>query len=187
ALNRSYTLAIAASMLVALTVTPALALLMLHGAPVERRKSPLVGWLQRVYTASLSRIIVRPKAIYAVVAAVTILGIAVYPNLGQSLFPGFKERDFLIHWVSPPGTSTIEMERTTAKISRELLAIPGVRSTGAHIGQALLGEEVAGVNLGEIWVSLSPDADYSRTLDRIDQVANGYPGLFREVQTYLDE
>ncbi|MGN6791453.1 MAG: efflux RND transporter permease subunit [Streptosporangiaceae bacterium] len=186
-LNLSYTLAIAASMIVALTVTPALALLMLHGAPIERRKSPLVGLLQRAYTAALSRIIIRPKAVYAVVAAVTILGIAIYPNLGQSLFPGFKERDFLIHWVAPPGTSTAEMERTTTKISRELLAIPGVRSTGAHIGQALLGEEVAGVNLGEIWVSLAPDANYAATLDRIHAVANGYPGLFREVQTYLDE
>jgi Cu/Ag efflux pump CusA len=118
---------------------------------------------------------------------VSLAGVAVYPHLGQSLFPGFKERDFLIHWVAPPGTSTAEMERTTAKISRELLAIPGVQSAGAHIGQALLGEEVAGVNLGEIWVSLSPKADYALTLDRIHAVTDGYPGLYREVQTYLDE
>jgi Cu/Ag efflux pump CusA len=79
------------------------------------------------------------------------------------------------------------MERSTTRVSHELLAIPGVQSAGAHIGQALLGEEVAGVNLGEIWISLKPDADYTATLDRIHQVANGYPGLFREVQTYLDE
>jgi Cu/Ag efflux pump CusA len=118
---------------------------------------------------------------------VTILGVTVYPHLGQSLFPNFRERDFLIHWVAPPGTSSAEMERSTTRISRELLAIPGVQSAGAHIGQALLGEEVAGVNLGEIWVSLRPDADYSTTLDRIKSVTNGYPGLYREVQTYLDE
>jgi CzcA family heavy metal efflux pump len=183
----SYTLAIAASMAVALTVTPALALLMLRGARIERRKSPLVGWLQKGYTAGLSRIIVKPVAAYATVAALTVLGVAVYPQLGQSLFPAFAEHDFLIHWVSPPGTSTAEMERSTTRISKELLAIPGVQSAGAHIGQALLGEEVAGVNLGEIWVSLAPDADYARTLDRIHAVANGYPGLYREVQTYLDE
>src|SRR5690349_1895592 len=181
----SYTLAMAASMVVALTVTPALALLLLHGAHIERRKSPLVGWLQRIYTAGLSRIIVRPLAAYVTVAAITILGAAVYPQLGQSLFPGFAERDFLIHWVAPPGTSAAEMERSTTRISRELLAIPGVQSAGAHIGQALPGEEVAGVNLGEIWVSLAPSADYTRTLDRIHSVTNGYPGLVREVQTYL--
>jgi Cu/Ag efflux pump CusA len=183
----SYTLAIAASMLVALTVTPALALLMLRGAKIERRKSPLVGWLQKGYTAGLSRIIVRPVAAYATVAALTVVGVAVYPQLGQSLFPAFKEHDFLIHWVSPPGTSAAEMERSTTKISKELLAIPGVQSAGAHIGQALLGEEVAGVNLGEIWVSLAPNANYTAALDRIHAVTLGYPGLFREVQTYLDE
>jgi Cu/Ag efflux pump CusA len=174
-------------MAVALTVTPALSLLLLRRARIERRRSPLVGWLQRTYTAGLSRIIVRPVAAYATVAAVTVLGIGVYPQLGQSLFPGFQERDFLIHWVAPPGTSSTEMERSTTRVSRELLAIPGVRSAGAHIGQALLGEEVAGVNLGEIWVSLAPSADYARTLTRIRSVTNGYPGLFREVQTYLDE
>jgi CzcA family heavy metal efflux pump len=183
----AYTLAMAASMVVALTVTPALALLLLRGAPIERRKSPLVTRLQRGYTAMLSRIIIRPVAVYSVFAAVTILGAVIYPLLGQSLFPGFKERDFLIHWVSPPGTSSAEMERSTTLISKELLAIPGVQSAGAHIGQALLGEEVAGVNLGEIWISLKPDADYATTLNRIHQVTNGYPGLYREVQTYLDE
>src|SRR6266567_2712996 len=183
----SYTLAIAASMAVALTVTPALALLMLRGARIERRKSPLVSWLQKGYTAGLSRIVVRPVAAYATVVALSVLGVAVYPQLGQSLFPAFAEHDFLIHWVSPPGTSAAEMERSTTRISKELLAIPGVQSAGAHIGQALLGEEVAGVNLGEIWVSLAPNANYTAALDRIHAVANGYPGLFREVQTYLDE
>jgi CzcA family heavy metal efflux pump len=183
----AYTLAMAASMVVALTVTPALSLLLLRGAPIERRKSPLVTWLQRGYTAVLSRVVFRPVAAYALFVSVTLLGVLVYPLLGQSLFPGFKERDFLIHWVSPPGTSSMEMERSTTRVSHELLAIPGVQSAGAHIGQALLGEEVAGVNLGEIWISLKPDADYTATLDRIHQVANGYPGLFREVQTYLDE
>jgi CzcA family heavy metal efflux pump len=183
----SYTLAIVASMAVALTVTPALAFLLLRGAPIERRSSPLVSWLRKTYTAGLSRIVIRPVAAYLTFALVTIAGVAVYPQLGQSLFPGFKERDFLIHWVAPPGTSTAEMERSTTKVSRELLAVPGVRSAGAHIGQALLGEEVAGVNLGEIWVSLSPSASYAVTLNRIKTVTNGYPGLFREVQTYLDE
>jgi CzcA family heavy metal efflux pump len=183
----AYTLAIVASMAVALTITPALSLVLLRGAHIERRSSPVVGWLQRGYIAGLSRVIMRPLAAYVVFAAVTLVGVAVYPHLGQSLFPAFKERDFLIHWVSPPGTSTTEMERSTTKISRELLAIPGVRSAGAHIGQALLGEEVAGVNLGEIWISLSPSADYNSTLNRIHSATNGYPGLFREVQTYLDE
>jgi CzcA family heavy metal efflux pump len=183
----SYTLAIVASMVVAMTLTPALALLLLRNTAVERRASPLVRVLQRSYIAVLSRIIGRPRAAYAGFAAVTVLGLAVAPLLGQSLFPAFKERDFLIHWVSQPGTSAAEMQRTTIDVSRRLRAIPGVRNFGAHIGQAFLGEEVAGVNLGENWVSIDPSVDYEQTLERIEEVTEEYPGMFRETQTYLDE
>jgi CzcA family heavy metal efflux pump len=183
----SYTLAIVASMVVAMTLTPALTLLLLRNTAVERRESPLVRVLQRSYIAVLSRIIGRPRAAYAGFAAVTVLGLAVAPLLGQSLFPAFKERDFLIHWVSQPGTSAAEMQRTTIDVSKRLRAIPGVRNFGAHIGQAFLGEEVAGVNLGENWVSIDPSVDYEQTLERIEEVTEEYPGMFRETQTYLDE
>jgi CzcA family heavy metal efflux pump len=183
----SYTLAIVASMGVAMTLTPALALLLLSRARIERRQSPLVRHLQRIYTALLSRIIVRPRSVYAGFTIVTLVGITLAPLLGQSLFPAFKERDFLIHWVSQPGTSAAEMQRTTIELSKRLRQVPGVRSFGAHIGQAFLGEEVAGVNLGENWVSTDPSYDYEDTLERIEEVTADYPGLFRETQTYLDE
>ena len=61
------------------------------------------------------------------------------PMLGQNLFPAFKERDFLMHWVAEPGTSRAEMVRITTQASKELRAIPGVRNFGAHIGQAHAG------------------------------------------------
>ena len=183
----SYTLAIVASLLVALTVTPALALILLGKSRIERRQSPVVGVLQRGYTAALSRIVVQPRRAYAIFALVTVVGIVLTPLLGQSLFPGFKERDFLIHWVSQPGTSADEMRRTTLAVSKELREIPGVRNFGAHMGQAFLGEEVAGVNLGENWISIDPSADYDKTLDEIEDVNDAYAGLFRETQTYLDE
>jgi CzcA family heavy metal efflux pump len=186
-LAQSYTLAIVASLLVALTVTPALALILLSKSRIERRQSPVVGVLQRGYTAALTRIVVRPRRAYAIFALVTVVGIALTPLLGQSLFPGFKERDFLIHWVSQPGTSAEEMRRTTLAVSKELREIPGVRNFGAHMGQAFLGEEVAGVNLGENWISIDPSADYDKTLDEIEDVNDAYAGLFRETQTYLDE
>ena len=186
-LAMSYTLAIVASLLVALTVTPALALILLGKSMIERRQSPVVGVLQRGYTAALSRIVVRPRRAYAIFALVTVVGIVLTPLLGQSLFPGFKERDFLIHWVSQPGTSADEMRRTTLAVSKELREIPGVRNFGAHMGQAFLGEEVAGVNLGENWISIDPSADYDKTLDEIEDVNDAYAGLFRETQTYLDE
>jgi CzcA family heavy metal efflux pump len=183
----SYTLAIVASMVVALTITPALTLILLRNTPIERRDSPVVRVLQRGYVALLGRIVRRPRWTYVAVVAVTGLGIALAPTLGQSLFPHFKEPDFLIHWVTQPGTSDAEMERTTTEVSQALRRIPGLRNFGAHIGQAFLGEEVAGVNLGENWVSVDPSVDYDTTLEAIESLTNEYPGLFRETQTYLDE
>jgi CzcA family heavy metal efflux pump len=183
----SYTLAIVASMVVALTITPALTLILLRNTPIERRESPLVRVLQRGYTAVLRRTVRRPRWTFVAALVITALGSVIAPTLGQSLFPHFKEPDFLIHWVTQPGTSDAEMERTTTEVSVALRQIPGVHNFGAHIGQAFLGEEVAGVNLGENWVSVDPSVDYDATLDAIEQLTNEYPGLFRETQTYLDE
>jgi CzcA family heavy metal efflux pump len=183
----SYTLAIVASMVVAMTLTPALTLMLLRNTPIERRDSPLVRVLQQGYTNVLTRVVRRPRWTYAGVLAIAALGLFVAPTLGQSLFPHFKEPDFLIHWVSQPGTSDAEMQRTTTDVSAALRKIPGVRNFGAHIGQAYLGEEVAGVNLGENWVSIDPSVDYDKTLSAIQDLTKEYPGLFRETQTYLDE
>jgi len=183
----SYALAVLASMLVALTVTPALSLILLHRASLERRQSPLVRWLQRGYVALLGRIIRSPRPAIAIVGVVVLLGVAVVPTLGQSLLPDFKERDFLMHWVTSPGTSHPEEVRITTEASKELRAIPGVRNFGAHIGQALLADEVYGVHFGENWISIDPRVDYDKTLANIQEVVDGYPGLRRDVQTYLKE
>jgi CzcA family heavy metal efflux pump len=183
----SYTLAILASMLVALTVTPALALILLRRAPVERHESPLVRRLQKRYAALLTRIVARPRAAYATAGLVTLAGLLVLPLLGQSLFPAFKERDFLMHWVTAPGTSAEEMQRITLQGSKELRDVPGVRNFGAHIGQAFQGDEVVGVNFGENWVSIDSSVDYDATLSALREVVEGYPGLYHDVLTYLSE
>jgi CzcA family heavy metal efflux pump len=183
----SYTMAIVASLVVALTVTPALTLILLRNAPIERHESPLVRWLQGRYTGLLARVVRRPRWTYAGTAALVVLGLVLTPLLGQSLLPHFKERDFLMHWVAQPGTSAPEMQRISAAASEDLRAIPGVRNFGAHIGQAFLGDEVYGVNFGENWISVDPSVDYEDTLAAIDEVIAHYPGLFRDRKTYLDE
>jgi CzcA family heavy metal efflux pump len=183
----AYTLAIVASMLVALTVTPALALVMLRNVPVERHHSPVARWLQERYTRGLKRIVRRPRRTYAVFGLLTIGSLLVIPQLGSSLFPAFQERDFLVHWITTPGTSADEETRMIMRLSKDLEAIHGVRSFGSHIGQAFLGEEVQGVNFGECWISLDSNADYTPTLDAIDGVIQKYPGLYRDQTTYLNE
>lgn len=183
----AYVLAIAASLVVAMTVTPALCLLLLRNARLEGRESPVIVWLQRRYTPLLERATRTPRVAYVAVGVVTLVGIGVLPLLGHSLLPSFKERDFLMHWVTTPDTSLPEMLRITTRASRELRAIPGVRNFGAHIGQAFAADEVYGVHFGENWISISKDADYDKTYAKVEEMVDGYPGLYRDVQTYLKE
>ena len=183
----SYALAVFISMIVALTVTPALAYILLSRAPLDRHDPPVVRFLKRIYSGFLLRIVLRPLPAFAAVGAIVVLGAALLPSLGQSLLPSFKERDFLMHWVTSPSTSHPEMNRITKAASIELRAIPGVRNFGAHIGQALAADEVVGIHFGENWISVDPGADYEATLASIQDVVDGYPGLQRDVQTYLKE
>ncbi|MDQ3145956.1 MAG: efflux RND transporter permease subunit, partial [Actinomycetota bacterium] len=183
----SYALAVLVSMLVALITTPALSLIFLRNAKLERRESPLVGWLQRGYERLLAPVVRAPIAAFAAVAVIVLMGVGVFPRLGQELLPEFKERDFLMHWVGKPDMSQPEITRISTSAAEELQAIPGVRNFGAHIGQAFLMDEVVGVNFGENWISVDPEADYEDTLAAVQEVVDGYPGLRRDVQTYLKE
>jgi len=73
------------------------------------------------------------------------------------------------------------------RLSGDLRSIPGVRSFGSHIGQAFLGEEIAGVNFGENWISTDPNMDRDQIVEEISAVTESYPGVYRDVQTYLNE
>jgi CzcA family heavy metal efflux pump len=182
----SYALAILVSMLVALTVTPALSLILLSKTR-ERRDAPLVRWMKRGYAALLALTIRRPWPAYAAAGVLLLAGILAAPRLGQELYPAFKERDFLMHWITAPGTSHPEERRIVTEASRELRTIDGVRNFGSHIGQAFLAEEVVGANFGENWVSIDQRADYDKTVSALQDAVDAHPGLYHDVQTYLRE
>ena len=186
-LAMSYALAVLVSMMVALITTPALSLILLGRSRLGSRESPLAGWVQRGYGWLLARWVRRPSASYAAVALMLLLGLLAVPRLGQVLLPEFKERDFLMHWVTKSDTSNEEQVRISVAAAKELQAIPGVRNFGSHIGQALLADEPYGVHFGENWISVDESADYEETLAAIQDVVDGYPGLRRDVQTYLKE
>ena len=184
----AYVLAIAASLLVALTVTPAMCLMLLPGAPLkEERDTRFVGWLKRRYVGALPRVIARPSVVIGVVAGGLLLSGIGYATFKDQFLPDFRETDFLMHFVEKPGTSIEAMDRITIRASKELRSIPGVRNFGAHIGRAEQADEVVGPNFTELWISLDEKADYDASVARIKQVVDGYPGLFRDVLTYLRE
>lgn len=186
-LAQAYVVATLVSPMVALTVTPALVLILLENAPIRERLSPIIPWLHRSYDWLLARTLRAPRVAYAATVVLMGAGIVVWPFLGQELLPSFKERDFLMHWLGKPGTSHPEMVRISTLACQELRTIPGVRNCGSHIGQALLMDEVYGIYFGENWVSVDPAVDYDETLAKIQETVDGYPGLYRDVQTYLKE
>ncbi|MBA2365755.1 MAG: efflux RND transporter permease subunit [Actinobacteria bacterium] len=183
----SYALAVLVSLVIALTVTPAMGLILLRNAPLDRAEPPVMRWCKRVYERLLAPVLRTPRPAYAGVTVVMVAGLTLMPFLGQSLLPSFKERDFLMHFVTAPGTSLKEERRVTTLSSHELRAIPGVQNFGSHIGQALAADEVVGVDFGENWISVDPKVDYDQTIASIQNVVAGYPGIYRDVLTYLKE
>jgi Cu/Ag efflux pump CusA len=182
-LVRSYVLAVLASMLVVLTITPALSLLLLSKAR-KRRESPLARWPERRYDSALSRLIQKPRMVLIAAGVVALAGIAVIPALGGPIIPSFKDRDFVVHLNGAPGTSRQEMKRIVARVSHELRSTPGVSDVGGHVGRAVTGDQVVDVNSSELWVKVGPDADYGKTKASIQRVVDGYPGLNHQVLTY---
>jgi CzcA family heavy metal efflux pump len=183
----SFALALAASMMAALTITPALAAMLLANAPLERRESPFVRWLHSRYDEVGPRLISMPRPVFAALAGVVLVSVAVLPFLGRSFFPSFKETDLLIEWGSAPGTSLEEMNRVLGQVSGELRGIPGVRNVGGHVGRAVLSDQIVNVNSGEVWVSIDPAADYDATVASIQDVVDGYPGLDRAVLSHEEQ
>lgn len=183
----AYVLAVGSSLAVALTLTPALSLILLGNARHREREAPLSRWLGAAYHKILPTIVTRPKtALAGLLVAFAVSGVAA-SRLGEELFPQFKETDFLMHWVGKPGTSPEAMNRSIRAVSAELRAIPGVRNFGSHIGRAEVADEVVGPNFAELWISIDPNVDYDATTARIQTVVDGYPGLYRDVLTYLKE
>jgi len=184
----TYALAVLASMVVALTVTPALGLMLLSSTPLGHRESPIVRRLQPRYDGALSTFVRNSQWAYVTVAVLLLAGVATLPFLRTpELLPPLRERQLLIQWDGAPGTSHPEMSRIVAQASAELRALPGVQDVGAHVGRALTSDEVVGVNSSELWVTIRPNADYDATVASVSEVVGGYPGLAGDVELYPEQ
>jgi CzcA family heavy metal efflux pump len=186
-LATAYVLAIGTSLLVALTITPALCLMLLTGEREPNAEPKFLRFLKSRYREFLPRMIGRPQLAMGIVAGGLLVSAIGYISLKDQFLPDFRETDFLMHFVEKPGTSIEAMDRITIRASDELRAIPGVRNFGSHIGRAEAGDEVYGPNFTELWISLDEHADYDASLKKIREAIDGYPGLYRDVLTYLRE
>ena len=199
-LATAYVIAILASLVVALTVTPALSYMLLTGRinsagvnPAARWEPPLTRLLKGIYRKLLPPLVARPWAcLIALVAAFALTAFAAN-RLGQEFLPNFQETDFLMHFVEKPGTSIEAMNRVTTRASQDLRKLEDehgrklVRNFGSHIGRAEVADEPVGPNFTELWISIDPDADYGPTVKRVEEIVYGFPGLYRDLLTYLRE
>ena len=180
----AYVVAVVASLLVALTVTPALSVFLFPKMPGPGRASPLLRRARARYDGALSRIAARPVPVLIGAGVVALAGLAMIPALHGPVIPAFHDRDLLVHFDGPAGTSQPEMSRIVARVARDLRAVPGVQDVGGHLGRAVTGDQVVDVNSSELWVKLDPKADYDDTRAAVVRTVDGYPGFKRSVMTY---
>ena len=187
-LGFAFILAIMASLLVALTVTPALCFALLsrtkpHAEPgyLRRLKSIHRTWLERI-----SR---WPKSVIAVSLVLFLAALATLPFFGGEFLPDFREGHFVIGVTMTPATSLGEMKRLGTHISADLLKIPGIQSVSEQIGRAEMGEDTWGPHRGEIHVELKPDPDLDqeKIQNQIRDALAKYPGVQTEVLTFLGD
>jgi CzcA family heavy metal efflux pump len=183
----SYALAVLAAMVIAMTVTPALALLLFSRGSALRRESPLLRGLRPAYNAALQRVIGRPRAVLIAAIAAVAVGIAVLPILSTSLIPSFKDRDLMVSLNAEPGTSNPRMTQIATQVSRELGSLSGVENVAAQVGRAVNGDQLVDVNSANLMVSIDPDADYDATMASIEDAVADVDGARTDVITYSEQ
>ena len=183
----TYLLAVAASMVVALTVTPALSLLLLANAPVRRSGFRWIGWLRRGYDRMAPRMVKRTGAAFGAAATIAVIGLLAVPFLEMSMRPSLKERDILVHIEAPPGTSLPKITEITEQAVADLGSLPDVVNVAGQVGRAVMSDQIVNVNSAEIWVKIDAAAAYDRAVAAIEQTVGGYPDVSTDVLTYSEE
>jgi Cu/Ag efflux pump CusA len=184
-LATSYLLAVLASMLVALTVTPVLGALLLRNGALKGSDAPTTSILRHLHVSLFGWAARTPVPVVVGIGALAVAGMLAMSFLRQeSLLPNFKETDLVVRLTGSTGASHAAMSRLTTVVSRELSAIPGVRGVSAQMGRAIASDKRANINAGELSISLDPSADYDATVSAVRDVVADYGGLSPEVLTY---
>jgi CzcA family heavy metal efflux pump len=159
-LGVAYIVAIVASLVVSLTVTPVLAYYLLPNARVMAHEKDgfLVRFLKGRQTSVLRWTLRHPRWVMTGAAALVIGAVATVPMLGRSFLPSFNEGTVTINLLTTPGTSLSESDRIGALAEELILQVPEAVSTGRRVGRAELDEHAEGVHYTEIDVDLRSSA-----------------------------
>ena len=185
----AFIFAVTASLVVAMTSTPALCALLLRRHDVHEE----AGWLKRMktwQTAAVHGVGRRFAPVAGALAALVLASIAVLPFLGGTFMPDFREGHFVMQVSSSlPGTSLDQMLDVGRRISADVLALPYVDSIEQQVGRAELGEDTWGPHQSEFHVELKPDAtiDQGAAQEALRSILAKYAGIQGEVVTFLGD
>jgi cobalt-zinc-cadmium resistance protein CzcA len=166
ALNISF--AMGGSLLLALTLIPVLAALILK--PKEERDTWLVAWLKRRYEPLLAAALARKRLTVALAGGALVASLALFPFLGKEFMPQLQEGSIMWRVTSIPSTSLDESIAVSKKIADAFKKFPEVETTLAMIGRAEKGE-TADVNYMEIYTALKPEGEWksTRSIQQLDE------------------
>ena len=182
-LGIAYITSILASLVVALTVTPALCKLLLRGRfgrAGHDKEGLLVRWLKAVYRPTLNLVLRWRVAVVAVALLATGASVWLASTFGTSFLPEFNEGTITVFLTAPPGTSLQESDRLGRAVDRQLVAVEGVRAVVRRTGRAERDEHAEPASRSEIDVSLKPGYRREDVLPRIDGVLASVPGIGTE-------
>ena len=191
-LGIAYIVAVLASLVVALTVTPALSMFLLVGGAArnEEHEPPLVRWSRRHYEALLLRIGRFPRLLIATAVLLTMAGVGMLPFFRGTFLPDLREGHLILHVSAIPGTSLDESLRIGKLISDLVQTIPGVRSVAQHAGRAEAGVDTVGPHSSEFEVDLRPGLsgeNQELAEKRMRAILANFPGIAFSIKTYLTE
>ena len=179
-LGFAYVVSLAASLAVALTVTPALCMVLLPGSRAVKRglHSPLVRALEWGYRPVLRVILPRWKLLTVVsLVALSVAGLWLW-EAGRSFLPAFREGALTVNIATLPGTSLDESERLAQMVERIMLGHPEVVATARRTGRAERDEHAQAVSASELEVRLrDTERGQEAFLAAVRKELEGVPGV----------
>ncbi|MBM3845049.1 MAG: efflux RND transporter permease subunit [Verrucomicrobia bacterium] len=179
-LGVAYLVALAASLLVAVTVTPVLCYLFLpnaRGVRVEHEPRG-VRWLKRGYGPILDSALAHPWRYTAPAALALAVSVLLTTQMGRTFLPEFNEGSLTISAVTLPGTSLAESDALGRLVEETLLAFPEVVSVARRTGRAERDEHAQGVEASELDVSISmKNRSRSEFLQALRGACSQVPGV----------
>jgi CzcA family heavy metal efflux pump len=186
-LGHAYIIAILISLVIALTVIPAMCFVFLTETRLKAEEPLVVRTLKRGCRRLLSSLLDHPGITIGVAVLLLAATLAVLPFLGGEFLPDFRESNFSIFMAGRPDSSLPESVRMGGRVAARLKQIPAVVSVAQQIGRAELSEDTWGPNVSEVWVVVDEQADYEEVLGQIRAALDEMPGYLFQTKQFLRE